>query len=87
MQGQEIISDLILCEKKMSSNYDSFASECVNERLRDTFLDLLAKGHKNQTDLFKMAQKNGWSQTQNAEKQKIDQAYQKYSHQMPQMAE
>ena len=30
MNDQERITDLILSEKKMSSNYDTFASECVN---------------------------------------------------------
>ena len=30
MNDQERITDLILTEKKMSANYDTFASECVN---------------------------------------------------------
>ena len=83
MQAQEIISDLILSEKKMSMNYSTFASECVNERLRDTFIDLLTKGQKTQTELFKAAQQKGWYQVQPAEKQKVEQAFQKYTNQMP----
>ena len=35
MNDQERITDLILTEKKMSANYDTFASECVNVQLRD----------------------------------------------------
>jgi len=83
MQAQEMISDLILSEKKMSLNYSTFASECVNERLRDTFVDLLVKGQKTQTELFKAAEQKGWYQTQAAEKAKIEQAYQKYTNQAP----
>ena len=87
MQAQEMVSDLILSEKKMSLNYSTFASECVNERLRDTFIDLLTKGQKTQTDLFKTAQKKGWYQVEAAEKQKIEQAYQKFTNQAPKIAE
>ena len=44
MNDQERITDLILTEKKMSANYDTFASECVNVQLRDEFLKLLKPG-------------------------------------------
>ena len=44
MNDQERITDLILTEKKMSANYDTFASECVNVQLRDEFLKLLNQG-------------------------------------------
>jgi len=83
MQAQEIMTDLMLSEKKMSTNYSLFASECVNERLRDTFVDMLTKGHKTQTELFKTAQEKGWYQVEKAEQQKIDQACQKFTNQAP----
>ena len=51
MNDQERITDLILTEKKMSANYDTFASECVNVQLRDEFLKLLNQGHQTQTML------------------------------------
>ena len=56
MNDQERITDLILTEKKMSANYDTFASECVNVQLRDEFLKLLNQGHQTQTKLFQTAQ-------------------------------
>ena len=31
MNDQERITDFICSEKKMSANYDTFASECVNQ--------------------------------------------------------
>ena len=83
MQAQEIMTDLILTEKKMSTNYTLFASECVNERLRDTYLDILTKGQKTQTELFKTAQQKGWYQVEQAEQQKIRQAEQKFTNQAP----
>ena len=79
MNDQERITDLILSEKKMSSNYDTFASECVNVQLRDEYLKLFNQGHQTQTDLFKTAQQKGWYQVEQAPAQKIDQAVQKFS--------
>ena len=64
MNDQERMTDFILAEKKMSSNYDTFASECVNVQLRDEFLKIFNQGHQTQTDLFKMAQSKGWYQVE-----------------------
>lgn len=83
MKDQEIITDLLLTEKKMSGNYNEYASECVNTQLRDTFVNMLTQGHKTQTDLFKTAQQKGWYQVEQAPTQKVEQAWQKYSNQAP----
>jgi len=79
MKDQEIITDLLLTEKKMSGNYNTFASECVNDRLRDAYVSIITAGHKTQTDLFKTGQQKGWYQVEQAPAQKIDQAVQKFS--------
>ena len=60
MNDQERITDMILSEKKMSTNYNTFASECVDERLRDEYLKILGQSHMTQTALFKAAQAKGW---------------------------
>ena len=84
MNDQERITDLIFAEKKMSSNYDTFASECVNVQLRDEYLNILNQGHKTQTELFKTAQQKGWYQVEQAPMDKINQAKTKYTSSMPQ---
>ena len=83
MKDQEVITDLMLSEKKMSANYDSFASECVNTKLHDTFVELLAQSHETQTKLFMTAQQKGWYQVEQAPAQKVDQARQKFTNQAP----
>ena len=40
MNDQERITDFLCSEKKMSANYDTYASECVNVALRDAFLNI-----------------------------------------------
>lgn len=84
MEMQEQVTDFILAEKKMGSNYDIFASECVNTQLRDDFLKIFNQGHKTQTDLFQMAQSKGWYKVEQAPANKVETAYQKFSNQKPQ---
>ena len=83
MNDQEHITDLILSEKKMSTNYDIFASECVNTRLRDEFVKILGQSHQTQTELFQLAQSNGWYQVEAAPAAKVSAAYTRFSNQKP----
>ena len=83
MTEQEWMTDLILGEKKMSGNYDTYASECVNMQLRDQFLQILTQGHTTQSELFKTAQSKGWYKVEQAPASKIDTAYQKFSNSKP----
>lgn len=83
MKDQEMMTDLLLTEKKMSANYDSFASECVNPQLRDAFVSMLTQSHETQSRLFKTAQEKGWYQVEQAPTQKVDQARQKFTNQAP----
>ena len=83
MNDQERMTDFICSEKKMSANYDTYASECVNLALRDYFLNILNQSHQTQSDLFRMAQSKGWYQVEQAQASKVSQAYTKFSNQQP----
>ena len=83
MNDQERLTDFLCSEKKMSANYDAYASECVCTGLRDDFLNLLTQSHTTQSDLFNLAQSKGWYQVEQAPQNKVSQAYTKYSNQAP----
>ena len=83
MNDQERMTDFICSEKKMSANYDTFASECVNTALRNDFLNILTQSHQTQSDLFRIAQSKGWYQVEQAPQNKVSQAYTKFSNQQP----
>ena len=83
MNDQERMTDFICSEKKMSANYDTFASECVSVPLRNDFLSIFNQSHQIQTDLFKMAQAKGWYQVEQAPQNKVSQAYTRFSNQQP----
>jgi len=83
MNDQERITDMILSEKKMTANYDTFASECVSTQLRDEYLKLLTQSHTTQTDLFKTAQSKGWYKVEPAPQSKISETYNKFNSEKP----
>ena len=83
MNDQERMTDFICSEKKMTSNYNTYASECVNMSLRDDFLNILTKSHQTQSDLFRIAQTKGWYQVEQAPQSKVTQAYTTFSNQQP----
>ena len=83
MNDQERITDLILSEKKMTANYNTFASECVDPQLRGEYLGILNKSHQTQSELFRAAQSKGWYQVEQAPQSKVGQAYTRFSNQQP----
>lgn len=83
MNDQERVTDMILSEKKMSTNYNIFASECVDDQLRNEYLTILNKSHQTQTALFKAAQSKGWYTVEQAPQSKISETYNKFNAQKP----
>lgn len=83
MNDQERVTDMILSEKKMSTNYNIFASECVDDQLRNEYLNILGKSHQTQTALFKAAQSKGWYTVEQAPQSKITETYNKFNMQKP----
>ena len=84
MNDQERVTDFLCSEKKMSANYDTYASECTSVPLRDTFVSLLTQSHNTQTQLFQYAQSKGWYSPEQAQADKVTQTYTKYANQAPQ---
>ena len=83
MNDQERITDMILSEKKMNTNYNTFASECVDDKLRDEYLKILNQSHMTQTALFKTAQTKGWYKVDPAPQSKIAETYNKFNSEKP----
>ena len=76
---QEILQDCLSSQKFATSNYNTFAGECVNEQLRSAFLNILDDEHRIQADIFTSMNANGWYPVQPAEQQKVQQAKQQFS--------
>lgn len=78
MNDQERLTDLMFTEKKLSGNYNTYASECTNLKLRSTLLQMLQAAHTTQSGLFDLASARGWYKTTPAEAAQVNQALQKF---------
>mgnify|MGYP000940189924 FL=1 len=76
---KEILNDFIISQKLISSSYNTFAGECVNEQLRNAFLNILDDEHAIQACIFSNMQSKGWYKTEPADQQKVQQAKQKFT--------
>lgn len=84
MKDQEMMADMLTMEKKLSNNYDLFASECVNAALRNEFIKDFTQSHTTQAELFQAARSRGWYQVEQAPQDKVNQAKTKYTASRPQ---
>jgi spore coat protein CotF len=82
MTEKDILTDCLSSQKFTAANYNSYAGECANEQLRNTFLNILDDEHRIQADIFNDMSSNGWYPVQPADQQKLQQARQQFGTQM-----
>ena len=74
---KEVLGDCLSSQKQITAAYNTFAGECVEPRLRSTFLNILDEEHRIQADIFADLNSKGWYLPEQAEQQKISQTYTK----------
>lgn len=82
MTEKEILADCLSSQKQISSSYNTFAGECVNEQLRNTFLNILDDEHRIQADIFCDLNANGWYPIHPADQQQLQEAKQQFNSRM-----
>ncbi len=73
------MTDLLNCEKHMTSMYNTFLCETETSAVRGCLSGLLRDEHQMQETLFGEMKTRGWYTTEQAEQTKINQAKQKFS--------
>lgn len=68
---KSMMSDAMMSEKYLSSDYNTYANECSDPNLRNEFLSILQEQHHIQAELYTEMSNRGWYQVENAEQQKI----------------
>ena len=76
---KELLHESLICQKQISSEYNTYAGECKNDQLRNTFLDILSDEHCIQADVFNNMYSNGWYKLEPADQNKVATTKQKYS--------
>ena len=78
LDDREILTDVLTSQKQISAVYNTGGSECVNEKLRCDFLNILRDEHNMQSGVFAQMQQRGWYETPAAQQAKIDAAKTKF---------
>lgn len=76
---KEVLGDALTAQKTTTTHFDTFANECVHNDVRNEFLHILEQEHAIQNEVFNMMHEKGYYPTPDAEKQKVDQAKQKFA--------
>lgn len=76
---KELLTDALDAQKTETNHYNTFANECLNSNLRDTFLNILQEEHDIQFDVFNTMHQAGFYPTPPAEQNKIADAKQTHS--------
>lgn len=76
---KEIMEDILTSQKFIAGMYNTFTNECVNQRLRTDFLNILREEHNIQQSVYDQMKTRGWYSPSQADQQKISAAHTKYS--------
>lgn len=74
---KDMLNDFLAGQKQITASYNTFAGECMDPQLRNTFLNILDEEHRIQAELFQRMSAKGWYTADPAEPQKIAQTRQK----------
>ena len=76
---KEVLADALTAQKTTTNNFNTFSNECVHAEVRNELLHILEQEHSIQNDVFEMMHSKGYYPTPEAQKQKVDEAKQKFS--------
>lgn len=79
MTDKELLEDVLSSQKFINSNYNMWAGECVNQKLKDAMLEILDEEHQIQMELFQEISGRGWYAVKNADQHEIETVKQKFS--------
>ncbi len=75
---KEILADALASEKAATAHYNTFANECVHDKVRSAILKCLEEEHDIQKSVFDEMHARGYYPTPAAESSKLEQVKQKF---------
>lgn len=75
---KEILADALASEKAATDHYNTFANECVHDRVRSAILKCLDEEHDIQKSVFDEMHARGYYPTPAADSTKVEQLKQKF---------
>ncbi|MDR3345130.1 MAG: spore coat protein [Oscillospiraceae bacterium] len=78
MADQEIMDDILTSQKHITGVYNTYSSECVNQRLKADFLNLWRENQNLQSSVFSQMQQRGWYAPAKAQQKMVTQTKTKF---------
>lgn len=85
MNDLDMLTDVLETIKNMVNNYSYSLNEASNEFLYNNYSQIFNEVSVMQRELFELMFQKGWYCLEEAEEQKINESYTKYSNQMSQL--
>ncbi|MDR1927580.1 MAG: spore coat protein [Oscillospiraceae bacterium] len=78
LQDQEILTDALTSQKQISSAYNTYSGECMNQSLKSDMLNILRDEQSMQSAIFGEMHKRGWYEPAAAQQPAINQTRSKF---------
>ena len=86
LQDQDIMADMLASQKQTTAEFNMFALECSNPKLKKDVLNIYSEEQGLQTNVFEAMHQRGWYPTCPAEQQKVHEARTKFEGMAQQLA-
>ena len=78
-EEKDVMDDLLTSLKKLTSDYNTFASEVAHNNLKQDVMNILREEHEAESMLFEEMNSRGWYTTKTASPQDIKKARNNFS--------
>ncbi len=82
---EDILNDVMLCEKNISNNYSIAINEMSNSKLYKKVMSIFEDTKELARDIFNLMYINGWYTLESEEETKIEQSLKKYTNKMDEL--
>ncbi len=78
MSEEDIINDILICEKNISNNYSTACNEMSNKELYKSILDMLNECKNSARELYNLAFSKGWYSVKTEDENEISKVLNEY---------
>ena len=79
MSNEDIVNDILMCEKNISDNYSIAVNEMSNKQLYKVVMSILTDSKNAARELYNLAFEKGWYSVKAASETEITKAHTEYS--------
>lgn len=86
MSEEDILNDILMCEKNISNNYSTAVDEMSNKQLYKIVLEILNESKNIARELFNLAFEKGWYTIKTESETEIEKAYNEHNNKLKELS-